>query len=421
MKRKSAILIMLFLLLGMSCIKQNPVVQSLPLATTSVPTLPPTLTSIPTGVLSFTPPPLPTQSVNIPKDAWILYIGDQSINVIPATGGTPISIVENGTVIYYRSPSWSPRGDRIAFVEFGPEITTQINIVNRDGSGLRQLRNNTYYDPAWSPDGEQIAYSADQGLYVSDVDGSGLRLIASSIDGFLPSWSPDGKKLALLGGAPSNSIYGPYQLYLINSDGTDYHPITDVIAGMSRLSWSPDGKKIAFRSYEGCGDINIIDLESGVITNLTNNSKVVNLDPAWSPDGNFIAFSRASYSPCDQNEVYAYQGDSIHIIQVDGQGFTQITNARGNQPTWWPTMILRPNWEYTVTKAGDNLNIRELPSTSAMSLAKLPKGKIVKILEGPVEADGFQWWHVATSDNIIGWCAYVDGWFMFHDSATSNP
>ncbi|HSJ86675.1 MAG TPA: SH3 domain-containing protein [Anaerolineales bacterium] len=277
------------------------------------------------------------------------------------------------------------------------------------------------YDPAWSPDGEHIAYTSDNKLYLSSVDGSDLHLLVDSINSFFPAWSPDGKQLALLGGLSENSIYGPYKLYLINSDGTGYHAITDAVAGMSRLSWSPDGKKIAFRSYEGCGDINIIDLASSMISNLTNNSKVVNLDPAWSPDGNFIAFSRASFRPCSQARVLSYQGDSLYIIQVNGQGITQIENARGFQPAWWPTMILRPNWEYEVTKTGNNLNVRESPSTSAKSLVKLQEGTIVKILDGPVDGDGLRWWHIAASDNIVGWCAYIDGWFMFHDSGTTNP
>jgi Tol biopolymer transport system component len=268
----------------------------------------------------------------------LLYTTSQSINVVSAVDGIPTSIIENDSLVYYGSPSWSPSGDRIAFAESGPGIPTQVYVMNHDGSELRQLRKNTGFDPVWSPDGEQIAYTNDQKLFLTSADGSSLQVLVNSIDGIFPAWSPDGTQFALLGGSPGK-FYGPHKIYLMNSDGTDYHPITESIAGVSRLSWSPDGKRIAFRSYEDCGDINVIDIETGIITNLTNNSQVVHLDPAWSPDGKFIAFSTASFSPCDQDQVYSYQGDSIYIMQADGQAITQVMNAKGYQPAWWPTVI----------------------------------------------------------------------------------
>ena len=46
-------------------------------------------------------------------------------------------------------PSWSPAGDKIVFAAAG-----RIEVVNADGSGLRQLTPGAYdSDPAWSPDG----------------------------------------------------------------------------------------------------------------------------------------------------------------------------------------------------------------------------------------------------------------------------
>jgi Tol biopolymer transport system component len=200
MNKKAVISIVLFLFLGVSCTHQIQVPQSLPLATTSVATLPPTLTSSPTSAGRLTATPIPKKSFDIPKDALILYTAGQKLNVISATGGVPTSIVENPALVYYWSPSWSPDGNRITFAIWGPGITTQINIINSNGSGLRQLRKNTQDDPALSPDGEQIAYTSGKGLYVSSIDGSDLHLLADSIDSFFPSWSPDGKKLALLGG-----------------------------------------------------------------------------------------------------------------------------------------------------------------------------------------------------------------------------
>jgi hypothetical protein len=191
---------------------------------------------------------------------------------------------------------------------------------------------------------------------------------------------------------------------------------------MSQLSWSPDGNKIAFRSFEGCGDINILDLLTGKISNLTKTPGVVEQDPAWSPDGNYIAFSKAFYSPCGQNDVNAYGGDDIYIMHANGQGVTQLTFGTGGyQPAWWPTVILQPNWKYSVTKAGSNLNIRESATASAKSLVKLQQGDIFTALDGPVSADNYQWWHVRTDSGVEGWCVDVPGWYVFESAPNSTP
>jgi Tol biopolymer transport system component len=57
-------------------------------------------------------------------------------------------------------PVWSPTGKRIAFVRKSEEVVTDVYVVNRDGSGLRQLAHSgDAGEPAWSPDGRSIAFT----------------------------------------------------------------------------------------------------------------------------------------------------------------------------------------------------------------------------------------------------------------------
>lgn len=68
---------------------------------------------------------------------------------------------------------WSPDGGQVAFVVYY-ENSSQIFIINTDGSGLVQLTHTDGYSqsPDWSPDGSLIAYSLDNQIYVMNADGS---------------------------------------------------------------------------------------------------------------------------------------------------------------------------------------------------------------------------------------------------------
>ena len=98
MNKKAIMSVVLFLFLAVSCSPERQVIQSLQPTPTLVPTLPPTLTLTPTSIGISTSTVLPTQSVSIPKGALLLYTSGQSIQVIPAIGGVPISVVENNTL-----------------------------------------------------------------------------------------------------------------------------------------------------------------------------------------------------------------------------------------------------------------------------------------------------------------------------------
>ena len=58
--------------------------------------------------------------------------------------------------------------------------------VSVDGSAVRTLVRSSDAgisingaDPRWSPDGTQLTFSADEGVYVVNADGSGLTLLVS--------------------------------------------------------------------------------------------------------------------------------------------------------------------------------------------------------------------------------------------------
>src|SRR5205823_378107 len=81
-----------------------------------------------------------------------------------ADGSMPLQLTPSTMTATH--PAWSPDGKQIAFVASMPLPSRgfgQIFIMNRDGSGVRQLTNDPRWGacvhPSWSPDGERIAFS----------------------------------------------------------------------------------------------------------------------------------------------------------------------------------------------------------------------------------------------------------------------
>lgn len=88
-------------------------------------------------------------------------------------------------------------------------------------------------------------------------------------------------------------------------------------------AWSPDGRFLAFRGYWGDGessDLFIMNADGTQVRQLTTD--LIGSDPAWSPDGSRIAF--ASY-------------DGLYVTNIDGTGLQAVTTAGGTaSPSWSP-------------------------------------------------------------------------------------
>lgn len=55
--------------------------------------------------------------------------------------------------------------------------------------------------------------------------------------------------------------------------------------------------------------------------------------------------------------------------------------------------------------AGGGINVREQPNAKGKLLGRLNTNVVVKLLEGPTQADNYDWWKVDNGAGLVGWAA----------------
>ena len=218
------------------------------------------------------------------------------------------------------------------------EVSTPRQIADRASAHCKS--------PRWSPDGKQLAYDVydpkrearevwivhlDDGNRMEEVVVSGGSA-AAKLRGKKPpvlelEWAPDMK---LLNKPYVFSSVGQQRNFDLYADGSW---LTKNRGNDGQPAWSPDGRFIAFTSQQkNSGDIFYIDLggDSEKPKRVTSWPNMTELRPRWSPRANQLAFTRSQAGK---------RGQDIGICD-------DVTNPKNSMRmvTDWAADEIRPSW-----------------------------------------------------------------------------
>ena len=190
----------------------------------------------------------------------------------------------------------------IAFTRYDENLTSNIYVMNSDGSDERKLpqvgSNVEIYGTNWSPDGNQIVFA------IEPIPETPEFLIADS-------------SLAIMN-------VGDFLQGTGSTDHTHLPRASDRVNDWPK--WSPDGSQILFSAMSGRHrDIFVIDVDGTNLRNITNTPSFDEFALDWSPDGGRIAFQSS-----------AEGGWDIYVMNLDGTGLQRLTSHEANDvsPSW---------------------------------------------------------------------------------------
>ncbi len=141
---------------------------------------------------------------------------------------------------------------------------------------------------------------------------------------YFPSLSPDGKSFVYAGFASGN-----WDIYLQRVGGKNPVNLTkDSPLDDTQPAFSPDGERIAFRSEREGGGIFVMGATGESVKRLTD----FGFNPAWSPDGKIACADEGPLDPAHRNNP----NSRVWAVNVATGERRQVTKEDAIQPNWSP-------------------------------------------------------------------------------------
>lgn len=363
------------------------------------------VTTSPSLTQKTTPTKQAFQPPNLKPGQYVLYQIDKNnmVNLSalsPYTGKTyPLYDAS-----YLAEFELSPSLNRLAIVNL-----EQVDLIDLETGINKAIEfKNVCSSAAWSPDGSKLALTCEDVFVVNFPDLNVIQLTKSSsaFDGV--AWSPDGNWLAYVnvadpyGKDPRDGIYitNTACLLALNKCEEQTKFFYGLFYQFIDATWSLDSSQLVF-------------LALGNIFGIETESMKINLSIELQHE-NFYDITGFALSP-DESQFAVSNAFTQKISLISSKNGKEIASfpIAGTVVSWakisWP---FASGSVYQITALGDNLNLREMPTTNSKVFTKLKHGDQITILEGPIAANGYTWWKIKTDNAAEGWIVDIPDWYQ---------
>ncbi|MFD1360960.1 TolB family protein [Lentibacillus salinarum] len=249
------------------------------------------------------------QSIDIsPDDRELVFSyyhdDDAALYTVPVSGGKAESLAKPDEGKSYLHPTFSPDGEKIAFVEQWEEEGddeerrySQLRMVGRSDQSVETLMNTRDYvtEAVFSPDGESLYF-----------------LKADVYQNYSPIASERPHEV---------------DVFRMDLETKETEQITSKNAySMSSLDVAQDGNRLLYRTYDDQDQLVLRGLDDGreetivPVGDFASNAPVIS-SPTFSPDGAYIVFSDVATK--DENGTFIYEG---FRMDLDSKQAEQLTS-----------------------------------------------------------------------------------------------
>jgi len=264
-----------------------------------------------------------------PDGQRIAFMRDGAIWMMNADGSEQ-RLVLQADGVWNTTPSWSPNGKQLAFVQVQTDTGKgRIMVADGQGKGARLVWSaaSSVVYLVWTPDGKHLVFSTPTAITRIETVGGTAREVYTAQEGWDLtaggiSVTPDGKRL-IFGAGQRVDLGIHYDLYSIPMPQDQEKPAQSSATRLTTNSGimpsvSPSGTAVVFRNPRRGSGIYLMDMHNQTVRRLLSDGQdEMYFHPTFSPDGKWLSVSRLRLDVGGKDSTSARMVSNLYILRFD--------------------------------------------------------------------------------------------------------